>query len=341
MTRAAPSGRARSLTTPRVNLRPAEYPELLAYRDAIRHSYWLHTEYNLTDGVQDYRVRVSQAERNALKNSMLAIAQVEVAVKSFWGDLHKMYPKPEVGAVGYTFAESEVRHQDAYAHLLELLGLTGEFERLHDFPALQRRVAFLQSHLGPLPAHGLEPEQAGRENALKLLLFSAFVEHVSLFGQFLVMKAFNRHKNLFKGIANIVEATSKEEQLHGRFGYELVRLLRAENPHWFDAAFYARVRSACQAAYAAEAGIVDWIFEAGELEFLPRQVVDAYLQQRFDDALSAVGAAPLFLPERELVEQALWFDEEMVAGKQYDFFHKRPTAYSKKAKAITGDDLFG
>jgi ribonucleoside-diphosphate reductase beta chain len=30
-------------------------------------------------------------------------------------------PKPEIGSVGATFAESEVRHQDAYSHLLEVL----------------------------------------------------------------------------------------------------------------------------------------------------------------------------------------------------------------------------
>ena len=56
---------------------------------------------------------------------MLAISQIEVAVKSFWGDIYQKMPKPEVGAVGATFAESEVRHADAYSHLLEILGLNG------------------------------------------------------------------------------------------------------------------------------------------------------------------------------------------------------------------------
>ena len=48
---------------------------------------------------------------------MLAISQIEVAVKSFWGDIYHKIPKPEVGAVGATFAEreSEVRHTDAYS----------------------------------------------------------------------------------------------------------------------------------------------------------------------------------------------------------------------------------
>ena len=33
--------------------------------------------------------------------------------------------------------------------------------------------------------------------------------------------------------------------------------------------------------------------------------------------------------------------KEVLAGKHTDFFHKRPTTYTKKAKAITADDLFG
>src|SRR5690606_19294481 len=140
------------------------------------------------------------------------------------------------GAVGYTFAESEVRHQDAYAFLLEMLGLNAQFERIADIPALQARVRVLEDHLKAPFATG-DFDADGRENAFKVMLFSAFVEHVSLFGQFLIMKAFNRQRNLFKGIANIVEATSKEEQIHGQFGYELIRTLRGEFPHWFDEAF--------------------------------------------------------------------------------------------------------
>lgn len=328
----------RDVTRRRVNLRPAEYPELLTYRDAIRHAYWLHTEFNLMDDVQDFRARVSPIERSAITNTMLAIAQVEVAVKAFWGDLMKHYPKPEIGAVGYTFAESEVRHQDAYAHLLGILGLDRAFERIDEIPALRERVRFLNERLAFTPSG--DPEEDGRARALSLLLFSAFVEHVSLFGQFLIMKAFDRERNLFKGVANIVEATSKEEQVHGMFGYKLIEILKRENPAWFDEAFYEHVRTACREALAAERAILDWIFEAGELDFLPRERVDAFVQHRFDASLEAIGLEPLFAPDPAILEATLWFEEELLAGKHVDFFHKRPTTYTKKAKAITGDDLF-
>ncbi len=328
----------RRLTEPRTNLRPAEYPELLAYRDAVRHAYWLHTEYNLTDDIHDFRTRATPVERNAIRNTLLAIAQVEVAVKTFWGDLMRHYPKPEIGAVGYTFAESEVRHQDAYAHLLEVLGLNREFERLVEFPALRARVRVLDEHL-KRPLSG-EPEADGREHALTVLLFSAFVEHASLFAQFLIMKSFDRERNRFKGVANIVEATSKEEQIHAMFGYKLVEILRHENPRWFDADLEARVLAACRDARATEAEILDWIFEAGELDFLPRRSVDSFVDARFDTALELAGFQAIFRADPADLEPTRWFEEEVLAGKHTDFFHKRPTTYTKKAKAITADDLF-
>jgi ribonucleoside-diphosphate reductase beta chain len=329
----------RSLLTPRTQLRPAEYPELLQYRDAIRHAYWLHTEFNLHDDVHDFRARVSPTERQAITHATLAIAQVEVAVKAFWGDLMKHLPKPEVGAVGTTFAESEVRHQDAYAHLLHILGLDAAFERIHQVPALRQRIAVLDEVNARLPAPG-DVEAGGRELAFSLLLFSSFVEHVSLFGQFLIMKSFQRHRGLFKGVSNVVDATSHEEQIHGLFGYELIRLLREERPSWFDAAFETRLRRTVRDGFEAERGILAWIYEAGEPDFLPAADVEAFLQHRFDAALASVGYAPEFEPDPALVERSMWFEEEILAGKHVDFFHKRPTSYAKKAKAFSGDDLF-
>src|SRR5690625_2882728 len=157
---------------------------------------------------------------------MLAIAQVEVAVKTFWGDLYHRMPKPEVGSVGYTFAESEVRHHDAYSHLLEILGLNSEFEKIADIPELFQRVDYLTK--------GVELARTGddRDYALSVLLFSLFIEHVSLFSQFLIIMSFNKYRNIFKGVSNVIEATSKEEQIHGLFGIESINIIRKAKPEW-------------------------------------------------------------------------------------------------------------
>lgn len=331
-------GVTRSLLSPRAALHPVEYPEFLGFKDAIRHSYWVHTEYNLHDDVHDWRANVAPHEREAIRRTLLAIAQVEVAVKTFWGDIHEWFPKPEVSAVGYTFAESEVRHQDAYAHLLELTNLQDDFATLHDEPAFGARLDFLARRLSVKPSG--RPDADGRTAALTTLLFSAFVEHVSLFGLFLIMKAFDRHRGLFKGIANVVEATSKEEQLHAQFGYLLVRTLREEHPDWFADGFDAEVIEACREAHLAELAVLDWVFAAGELEFLDRASLRAYVEGRFDSALASAGLPPLFSPDPALLAGTAWFEEEILAPRHYDFFHKRPTTYARKTRAISADELF-
>ncbi len=326
--------RERDIFAKRTNLKPYEYPELYEYTSAVRHSYWVHTEFNYTSDVQDFHVNVSEVERSAIKNSMLAIAQIEVAVKTFWGDIYKKMPKPEIGAVGATFAESEVRHTDAYAHLLEILGLNDEFTKIKDIPVIQERMSYLDKVVE------LSRTSEDKEYTHSVLLFSLFVEHVSLFSQFLIMMSFNKHKNLFKGISNAVEATSKEENLHGMFGIDVINIIKQEHPEWFDEACHQKIVKACEEAFEAESKIVDWIFEAGELDFLPAQNVKEFIKHRFNNSLVAIGMPRIFEVSEALLDETDWFDNEVIATKHVDFFNKRSINYNKRSASVTSDDLF-
>ncbi|NBB84805.1 MAG: ribonucleotide reductase [Bacteroidetes bacterium] len=318
----------------RVNLKPYEYPHLLEFKTAIRQSYWVHDEFNFEGDIQDFHVNCTDVERSIITKTMLAIAQIEVSVKTFWADIYKRLPVPEVGAVGMTFAESEVRHLDAYSHLLEKLGLNEAFEEVEQIPALMQRIAYLEK---TLQAADSADE---RDFALSILLFSIFIEHVSLFSQFLIMLSFDKYEKRFKGVANAVEATSKEEQIHGLFGVELIRVMREEHPAWFGTAFDARVVEACRGAYAAEQRVLDWIFAEGELDFLPRPVIDAFLRDKFNTSLDYVEVEPIFDVQEDLLAETRWFYEEILLTKGNDFFSKRGTAYSKMTQSVSGDDLF-
>lgn len=318
----------------RINLKPYEYPQLNDYVDAIRHSYWIHSEFNFTSDIQDFKTRLTIVEQNAIKNTMLAISQIEVAVKSFWGDIYHKMPKPEIGSVGATFAESEVRHHDAYSHLLEILGLNNEFKNLKKKPVIMRRVHYLETALKNAKS------EDNKEYAESILLFSLFIEHVSLFSQFLIIMAFNKHKNMLKGVSNVVEATSKEEQIHGDFGIDIIRIIKSENPTWFDEEHNNIVRELCKEAFKSESTLVDWIFEAGELDFLPKDVINEFLKNRFNDSLESIGIEKVFDVDEKLLKQTEWFDDEIIGTKHGDFFVKRSINYAKRQKSVTGDDLF-
>lgn len=326
--------RARDIFKKRINLKPYEYPELAQYVDAIRHSYWIHTEFNFTSDVNDFKVNIADHERESIKKTMLAIAQIEVAVKTFWGNLYSKMPKPEIGAVGFTFADSEVRHMDAYSHLLEILGLNQEFEHLTEVPVIKERIEYLDEVIS------LSRTNEDREFTESVLLFSLFVEHVSLFSQFLIMMSFNKHKNLFKGISNAVEATSKEEQIHGLFGIDLINIIHKEHPEWFDENQQEKIENLCRKAYTAEEGIIDWIFETGELDFMPAATVKEFVKNRMNNSLKSIGYQPIFEIDEKLVEETDWFDEEVIATKHVDFFQKRSINYNKRSSSVTSADLF-
>jgi ribonucleoside-diphosphate reductase beta chain len=316
----------------RTNLKPYEYPQLIEYLEAIRHSYWVHTEFNYSSDIQDMKVRMTQEEVEIVKKAMLAISQIEVQVKTFWGKVGDKMKKPEVQAVGATFAESEVRHADAYSNLLEIMGLNDEFEKLIDVPAIKKRISYLEQ--------SLQNSIDDKDYFHKIILFSMFVENVSLFSQFLIMMAFNKHKNVLKGISNAVEATSKEEDIHARFGFELVNIIKSENPEWWDKDSIAEINRLCKEAYKAEAMIVDWIYGDSDLDFLPKETVKEFLKHRFNQSLQAIDIKPIYEVDQKAVASTDWFVEEILSTKNVDFFVKRSTAYSKKTKAFTEDDLF-
>ena len=318
----------------RLNLKPYEYPELYEYVNAIRHSYWIHTEFNYTSDIQDFKTGLTDLEQHAIKNTMLAISQIEVAVKSFWGDIYKRMPKPEIGSVGSTFAESEVRHHDAYSHLLEILGLNREFKNLKKNPVIMRRVNYLETALKKVGS------EENKDFSESMMLFSLFIEHVSLFSQFLIIMAFNKHKNMLKGISNVVEATSKEEQIHGDFGIDIIKIIKNENPEWFDDDYNSLIQETCKEAFQSESKIIDWIFEKGELDFLPKDVINEFIKNRFNKSLESVDIAPVFDIDETLLKQTEWFDDEIIATKHGDFFVKRSINYSKRTKSITHEDLF-
>jgi ribonucleoside-diphosphate reductase beta chain len=318
----------------RTNLKPYEYPELEEYVDAIRHAYWVHTEFNFTSDIQDIKINLTETERTAVTRAMLAISQIEIAVKTFWGKIYDKLPKPEIGNVGATFAESEVRHADAYSNLIKLIGLNSEFETLMEVPSIRRRIKYLEKSIANSRA------VENRDYFESVILFSMFIENVSLFSQFLVIMSFNKHKNVLKGISNVVEATSKEEDIHAKFGFDLVNVIKKENPNWWTPELVEDIIDATIDAYDSEAEVVDWIFEKGDLDFLTKEQTLEFIKDRFNRSLNSIGINSIFEIDSEILKSTEWFDDEILTTKHTDFFHKRSINYSKKSKSITEDDLF-
>lgn len=133
---------------------------------------------------------------------------------------------------------------------------------------------------------------------------------------------------------------SKEEEIHGNFGVEIINIIKKENPEWFDVEFCELIISACNKAYESECGILDWIFEKDELDFLSKDTIKEFIKNRFNNSLNSIGIDNIFEINVNLIEKTLWFDVEIKSTKEGDFFYKKSIDYNKKSKSITEDDLF-
>lgn len=318
----------------RLNFKPFEYPEVIKFGEAIQHAYWLHNEFNLISDISEFHSYLNNKERQAIKRAMLAISQIEVAVKRFWTKIGNVFPKPEIEQVGAIFGECEVRHSNAYSFLLEKLGLNEEFETLLEVPQIKGRVEYLNKYLE------YSDQEDKSKFSIALALFSLFVENVSLFSQFAIIKSFNKYKNLLKDMDNIIQATMVEEQVHANFGIWLLNKVREEYPEYFNEDFYNKINLACIKAYEAEKKIIDWILEEGDLDFLTRNTLNEFLKHRFNQSLVSIGSIALFNVNYNELEKLQWLNEELIGKVHTDFFHKKSTNYSKKLKSVTADDLF-
>lgn len=323
-----------SIFKKRTNYKPFEYPEVLIFTEAINKSYWVHSEIDFTADVQDFKSELSPEERNAVKNSLLAISQVEVAVKTFWGNLYQHLPKPEFNGLGATFAECEFRHSEAYSRLLEVLGYNEEFEALIEVPAIKKRIENLSSALRNASS------QTPVEYVSSLIFFSILIENVSLFSQFAIILSFSRFKGCMKNVSNIIAWTSIDEQIHANGGIFIINKIMEEQPELITAAEKAVIQSLVEKSISLEEEILDWIFEMGEIETISKENLLNFIKYRTDDSLKRIGMEQVFHISEAGYKPMRWFEEEVFAGSLDDFFAKRPVDYTKHDKSISAADLF-
>src|SRR5690606_36236093 len=123
----------------------------------------------------------SEQEQNVIKRAVLLISQIEVAVKSYWSNIGRLLPKPEIADMGAVFGGVEVIHSRAYSEILDKLALNDEFNELLKEEFVTNRVNYLTKYL-------IIIYKNDHKNILySLILFTLFVESVSLFSQFYVI----------------------------------------------------------------------------------------------------------------------------------------------------------
>ena len=317
-----------------ISRKPNLYPWTEEFIESMHNGFWTDKEFSFKSDVQQFKVNLTEQEREIIIRCLSAIGQIEVAVKTFWAKLGENLPHPSLQDLGYVMANTEVIHNNAYERLLTVLGLEDVFEQNLKLEWIQGRVKYLKKY-----THRFYKDSK-KQYLYALILFTLFVENVSLMSQFYVINWFARHKNVLKDTDQQVKYTRNEENIHGLVGTKIINTIKEEYPELIDQELIERIVNEAKEAYESEAKIVDWMVNGIQEEGLTAPILKEFIKDRLNESLRGIGFPEAFETDKELVSKTMWFNEELLGNNMTDFFHSRPVEYSKKAQSFSEDDLF-
>jgi ribonucleoside-diphosphate reductase beta chain len=308
-----------SITTPRYYYKPFEYQQAFDFYEKQQQVHWLPSEVPLASDLNDWKLKLSDSEKNLIGNILKAFAQTEVHVNDYWSSkVSQWFPKPEIVAMTSTFGSFESIHAHAYARLNEELGLE-DFKAFMEDEASKSKI----ERLLEVTYDNIE------EKAQSLAIFSAFTEGVNLFSSFAVLMSFQL-RNLMKGTGQIVAWSVRDESLHSKAGCWLFRTLLEEQPSLNTPQLRDKIIEACELSVKLEYDFIDKVFEMGNLENLTKEQLKNFIKARANEKMIELGYNAIYNDvDPNLIKQMDWFGHLTSGVEQQDFFAGRVTSYSK------------
>jgi len=306
------------ITDKRLYYKPFEYTQAHEFLKAQQRVHWLPEEVTLAADVNDFKLKLTESEKNLIGQILKSFAQTETHVEDYWSSyVSKWFPKPEIQSMAVTFGSFESIHAEAYSLLNESLGLD-DFEAFMDDEEARNKIERLQQ----VNAGTME------EIAQSLAIFSAFTEGVNLFSSFAILMSFQM-RNLMKGMGQIVAWSVRDESLHSKAGCWLFTQLLKERPELDTIDLRLKITEACQISVDLEFAFIDKVFEMGNLDNLTKEQLKNFIWARANEKMVELGYKPVYVIDEKLLDEIAWFGQITSGVEQQDFFAQRPSSYSK------------
>lgn len=307
------------LLTPRATYAPFEYDQAYKYWELQQQSHWLHSEVGLASDINDWKLNLTDSERNVVGNILKGFTQSEVFIQEYWSQMvAKWFKKPEIQMMAASFASMESIHAVAYAYLNQSLGLEDFSAFLHE-PTAKAKIDRL------IETKGKSKEEIARS----LAIFSAFNEGVNLFSSFAILLNFSRF-NKMKGLGQIIAFSIKDESLHSEAGCWLFRTLIQEYPDIWTDDLKKDIYDAARTTIELEDAFIDKAFELGEMEGLTSKDMKAFIRHRCNAKLGDLGLKSNWKNiDKDILKNMEWFDVLSTGTSHSDFFASRVDSYAK------------
>ncbi len=310
-----------------LTLRPMAYPKFFEmYRAAIKNT-WTVEEVDFSTDVADLQTKMTSAEQHLIRRLVAFFATGDsIVANNLVLNLYKHINAPEARMYLSRQLYEEALHVQFYLTLLDTY-VPDPVERHHAFAAVEniesirRKAAFCQRWIESAQAlDRLQSRDDRRLFLLNLICFAACIEGLFFFGAFAYVY-FLRSRGLLHGLAAGTNWVFRDESAHMAFAFEVVKVVRKEEPELFDGELSRQVHEMLEEAIACEAQFAEDLLGGGVVGMSVRDVRQ-YLEFCADQRLATLGFARRYGARNPFSFMDLQDVQEVA-----NFFERRVSAY--------------
>ena len=295
--------------------KPFVYPWAVEMTKKHEEIHWIEDEAELSEDVQDWRTKLTDADKEFITQVLRLFTQSDVQVgENYHEFLIPKFKNNEIRNMLSSFATREGVHQRAYALLNDTLGLPDEeYHAFMEYKAMADKIDFMSN--GDTSSH----------TGLALALAqSVFNEGMSLFASFVMLLNFQRFGKM-KGMGTIVEWSIRDETMHVQGNAKLFREFCDEHPRIVNDELKSKIYTMAREGVKLEDRFIDLAYNGHEIQGLTKEEVKQYIRHIADRRLLQLGLKPKFNAKDNPLP---WLDWVLNGASHDNFFEKRVTEYS-------------
>ncbi|HJU40759.1 ribonucleotide-diphosphate reductase subunit beta [Tahibacter soli] len=320
-----------------LTLRPMRYPQFYdMYRDAIRNT-WTVEEVDFSLDVNDLRNKFGPAERHLIERLVAFFATGDSIVSNnLVLNLYKHINAPEARMYLSRQLYEEALHVQFYLTLLDTYLPEPEarakaFDAIENIPAIRHKAEFCFKWIDSInKLDRLETREQRRQFLLNLVCFAACIEGLFFFAAFAYVY-YLRSRGLLHGLASGTNWVFRDESGHMAFAFEVIKVVREEDPALFDESLQADIGRMLDEAIDCEQRFAEDVLSGG-VAGLSIKDMRQYLEYVADQRLAQLGMAKRYGARNPFAFMDLQDVQELT-----NFFERRVSAYQV---AVEGEVTF-
>jgi len=321
-----------------LTLRPMRYPVFFdMFRDGIKNT-WTVEEIDFQTDLVDLRQRISPAEVHVIQRLVAFFATGDSIVSNnLVLNLYKHVNSPEARLYLSRQLFEEAVHVHFYLTLLDNYvpdpdQRSAAFAAVENIPSIAKKAEFCMKWMDSIQEiDQLETRAQRRQFLLNLICFASCIEGLFFFAAFAYVYFF-RSKGLLHGLAGGTNWVFRDESCHLEFAFEVVKIVRAQEPDLWDEALEKQIIEMIGEAIDAETQFAEDLLSGGVAGLSIRDMRQ-YLGYVADSRLLRLGINPVFHCKNPFAFMDLQDVQELT-----NFFERRVSAYQV---AVPGEVAFG